>query len=283
MLIILQDHKMLNEKERDWIYCHAYLPEHLPDYVGAVSATEPFLLHNYLFFLGKKHLILNGYPLKPSPESPAQIYDSICKRYQPSTVAVIAPQIWLPRDQFEKRSTDSYYRIDLPPVKTDPTVAYMVRRAQKELQISQGRFGREHKKIIKGFLATHPLDREHKFLFKQIPRYLKDSAWAILLEARKNIDLVAYSILDIGSSNYAFYLFNFRSRKVNVPGASDLLFNEMLRVAQSKGKKAINLGLGINDGIRRFKEKWGGLPFLSYASALIHREPVNLGGLAKKL
>jgi hypothetical protein len=68
-----------------------------------------------------------------------------------------------------------------------------------------------------------------------------------------------------------------------VPGASDLLFNEMVKLAQSEGKQAINLGLGIHPGIRRFKEKWGGQPFLAHNSVLIHRKPALLGKLANKL
>ena len=47
---------MLNDQERAKIYRHAYLPEHLPDYVAAVSGSEPFLHHDYLYFFGQKHL-----------------------------------------------------------------------------------------------------------------------------------------------------------------------------------------------------------------------------------
>jgi hypothetical protein len=38
----------------------------------------------------------------------------------------------------------------------------------------------------------------------------------------------------------------------------------MIRWTQEQGKITINLGLGVNEGIRRFKEKWGGVPFLTY-------------------
>ena len=48
-------------------------------------------------------------------------------------------------------------------------------------------------------------------------------------------------------------------------------------------KKAVNLGLGINSGIRRFKEKWGGAPFLKYSSVFVDKREVDLGRLAKKL
>jgi hypothetical protein len=57
----------------------------------------------------------------------------------------------------------------------------------------------------------------------------------------------------------------------------------MVDISHSKGKKAINLGLGINSGIRRFKEKWGGVPFLTSEAAVVHRETLDLERLAKKL
>ncbi|MCP4626939.1 MAG: hypothetical protein GY850_26030 [bacterium] len=275
---------MLSDQERKWIYRHAYLPEHLPDYVGAVSGAEPFLHRNYLYFLGKKHLIFNGYPLDSDSDPPSQIYDFICERFQPTTVAVIASPIWLPAEQYEHQTVDSYYRLDLPLTSIDAAVAYMLRRAQRDLQVvSHGRFGKEHKKIIKAFLADHSLHRRQKYLFKHIPQYLKASDSAVLIEARKETELVAFNIVDLGAADYAFYLFSFRSSKINVPGASDLLLHEMVNQAQTKGKKAVNLGLGVNAGIRRFKEKWGGVPFLPYVSAMIRRGPVDLGGLAKKL
>jgi hypothetical protein len=274
---------MLNDQEIKWIHRQAYLPEHLPDYVRAVSGAEPFLHRNYLYFLNKKHLIFNGYPLESDADPPARIYDFICERCQPTTVAVIASAIWLPAEQYEQLTTDSYYRLELPLTPLDATVAYMLRRAQSELKVTRGSFGKEHKKIIKAFLAGHNFTRQQKYLFKHIPQYLKASNSAVLFEARRDKELVAFNIVDLGAADFGFYLFSFRSGKINVPGASDLLFHEMVNLVQTEGKKAVNLGLGVNAGIRRFKEKWGGVPFLPYVSAMIRRGPVDLGGLAKKL
>ena len=104
-----------------------------------------------------------------------------------------------------------------------------------------------------------------------------------MFEARRGKELAAFNIVDLGSANYAFYLFSFRSHKIKVPGASDLLFHEMVKLAHAAGKKAVNLGLGVNAGIRRFKEKWGGAPFLNYSSVLIDKREVDIGSLAKKL
>ena len=94
---------------------------------------------------------------------------------------------------------------------------------------------------------------------------------------------MAFNIVDLGAADYAFYLFSFRSSKINVPGASDLLFHAMVNLAQTEGKKAVNLGLGVNAGIRRFKEKWGARPFLNYSSVLVDKREVDIGRLAKKL
>ena len=99
---------MLTDQERKWIYRHAYIPEHLPDYVGAVSGAEPFLHDKYLCFFGKKHLIFNGYPLGPDSDPPGRIYDILCERFQPTTVALIASTIWLPAEQYAQQATDSY-------------------------------------------------------------------------------------------------------------------------------------------------------------------------------
>jgi uncharacterized protein YbaP (TraB family) len=41
----------------------------------------------------------------------------------------------------------------------------------------------------------------------------------------------------------------------------------MLESARSRGKRYIHLGLGVNEGITRFKRKWGGMPALSFQSA----------------
>jgi hypothetical protein len=274
---------MLTDREIQWIYRRAYLPEHLPDYVGAVSGAEPFLHENYLYFLKKKHLIFNGYPLEPDPGSPSRAYEIICERFEPATVSVMAPALWLPSEKCEHQATDSYYRLDLPPTPPDAAVSYMLRRARRELTVSPGSFGKEHKKIVKSFLAGRNFKHRQKYLYKRIPRYVKVSSSAVLFEARKAGELVAFNIVDRGAADYAFYLFSFRSGKIDVPGASDLLFHEMVNLAQTEGKKAVNLGLGVNAGIRRFKEKWGGVMFLPYVSAMIHRGPVDLGGLAKKL
>jgi hypothetical protein len=275
--------KMLSNQDFGHIYRHAYIPEHLPDYVEAISSAKPHLIENHLCFIRNNHLVFIGYSLSGDNRDSARAYAAACDGFQPSSAAIIAPQLWEIEEPFEKQPTDRYYRLDLPLGAMSAGVAYMVRRAEKDLAVGSGKFGREHKKLIKGFLSKHDLSAPQQYIFKHIHGYLKRSPTGRLLEARKNGRLAAFTIVDLGSADSAFYLFNFRSTKGDVPGASDLLFREMVNLAQAEGKKTLNLGLGINTGIRRFKEKWGGMPFLPYASALVHRKPSDLGSLAKKL
>ena len=274
---------MLSSEELNRIYRQAYLPEHLPEYVEAISGAQAHLLGNYLCFTRKAHLIFIGYPLGVNSDDTARAYSSACEQFEPSTVALIAPDIWLPPAGIEMQSRDSYYRCRLPLEKIEPKTAYMVRRAQRELTLGHGSFQKEHKKLIKAFLKAHRLTAEQTYLYQHIDRYLKHSSTGRILEARRRDVLVAFTVVDLGSADYAFYLFNFRSHRENVPGASDLLLKSMLDLAQSEGKKAVNLGLGIHQGIRRFKEKWGGAPFLPYHSAWVHRKVPDWGELAQKL
>jgi hypothetical protein len=274
---------MLSIEERNLVYQRAYLPEHLVDYVESISGAEAYLCHNHLCFIRGEHLIFIGYPLGTGVDT-SQAYELACKRFQPVTVVVITPQLWFSPQECQNRSEDAYYRLELPLPCYHPDIAYMVRRAARELQVIPGRFGREHERLVREFLSTHKLTPEQKLIFKHMPRYLACSETARLLEARtKGGSLVAFTVTDLGAAGYAFYLFNFRSTKGNIPGASDLLFHEMIRLAQESGKGAINLGLGVNPGIRHFKEKWGATQFLPYISCLLRRQPPPLSGLLDKL
>ncbi len=270
---------MLNPEEENYIYDHAYVPEHLPHYVQSISGAEPFLHKCHVCFVLQRHLIFVGYPLQDQNVELEGIFESACDRFRAETVAFIGsnipPQIGLRQDHAE----DMYYRLDLPLKGLKQDVAYMIRRAGRELRVSEGIFGDEHKALVDSFSLERKLGPGHQEIFNKLPSYLNHSKTARLIEARKGEDLAAFNIVDLGSAYYMFYMFNFRSLVINVPGASDLLFYEMARLAETQGKRSMNLGLGMTPGVRRFKEKWGAVPFLVYASALIRRQ--NRGLLAR--
>ena len=274
---------MLTNAERHKIYQHAYLPEHLTDYVEAVSGANPFLIEQFLCFHRRRHLVFIGYPLGDENADIQQAYAAACREFQPSTVALICGESWVPEKDHQKQTADVYYQLKLPLAEVPADAAYMVRRAAKELTFRKGNFSKEHRKLIKSFVRSHDLTEEQRYIFRHIPDYLKRSTSAHLLEARKENTLVAFTVVDTGAADYAFYVFSFRSSRIHVPGASDLLFHEMVKLAVHEHKKVINLGLGVHAGIRRFKEKWGGTPFLAHNSVLLLRGTMELGDIANKL
>ena len=76
--------------------------------------------------------------------------------------------------------------------------------------------------------------------------------------------MAAFYVVDLAAKNFATYVIGCHSKRNYVQGASDLLFFEMINMSIESGKKYMHLGLGVNEGIRQFKEKWGGMPTRKY-------------------
>lgn len=268
---------MLSSADRDLIYQKAYLPEHLWVYVEAISGGRAHLHGSYLCYECGDHLLFVGYSLGSPAMDVAEAFRSAWQRFAPATAAVIAPEVKVSSPYVEIQAPDDYYRMQLPSHPAPPKVANMLRRADRELQVVSGRFQWEHRRLVNEFIKTHPLSAEQIFIFKRIGEYLKRSKTARVLEARKGARLAAFSIVDLDAADCAFYMFNFRSSKTFVPGASDLLFHHMLQLAQSEAKQVVNLGLGLHPGVRRFKEKWGGRPFIRHCPAMVFRDKPKAG------
>jgi hypothetical protein len=263
---------MLSNRQRQRLFRQAYVPEHLPEYVTAISGAQPELHGDYLCYTRDRHLLFVGYPLGKQSGDTAAAYESACQRFRPHTIALIAPANWLESRSDEDRTTDYYYRLELPLGQPDSAIAYMLRRARREIQIVEGRYGAEHRKLVESFISSHEVMPEHRYIFNRIGAYLDNSRSTRLLEARKKGALVAFTIVDLGSTNYGYYMFHFRSLADPVPGASDCLFYEMVIISEHAQKKALNLGLGISAGNRRFKQKWGGSPFLPHTSTVVRKK-----------
>jgi hypothetical protein len=259
---------MLTLAEEQRILRHAYVAEHVPGYVSAVSGAEPFLLGDYLCFRVQEFLLVNGYPLETSFDETvlSRTIESAVSRFKPRHVAVIAPKIPEGVAAGRVRERDECYRLDLSRVTRDAKLRNMLRRASRDARVECSHDLREeHLSLIAEFLDTHPVNGEIKYIFGQIPAYVSAVPTARVFSARDGTGaLVAFDVTEFGARDYAFYQFNFRSRTHAVPGASDLLLDAVIAAARSEGRRALNLGLGINPGVRHFKEKWGGEPFLPY-------------------
>lgn len=265
---------MITPEQSTYIEAHAYVPEHLPAYVTVISPTEPFLVDDFVVYVGQDRLIFIGYSLdeQSDQDEMTKALDQATARFKPTVISVTAPVVLASLTDWVQSSSDFYYRLDLSTLSVPQKVRNMLRRANREISVAQSkRWNKEHKRLVDDFLRSHRLPEATQYIFKQIPEYVKsNTAW--LFEARNSRDeLVAFDVAEFGARHYAFYMFNFISRQRYVPGASDLLLSKVIEQAKTEDKRYINLGLGINPGVTFFKTKWGGIPFLPYTACLHER------------
>ncbi len=267
---------MITAAQAAHIERHAYLPEHVPEYVTAVSQAEPFLFGDYLVYGKKGHVIFIGYPLEEAPDEKrlGKALAEATRRFRPESVSLIAPAIppYLP--QGAPSPPDHYYRLDLSSLRRSQKLRNMVNRSARDLAVvKRTRFDQEHRGMVDAFLARRLVAQGTEFIFRRIDAYLSSATTASIFEARTGDgELAAFDIADFGPRDYALYMFNFRSESRYIPGASDLLLSAVIEQAVAEGKRYINLGLGVNPGVIFFKRKWGSEPFLHYAFHL-YRPP----------
>jgi hypothetical protein len=279
---------MITASQQNYISDHAYIPEHIPQYVTAISQAEPFLFGDFLGYAKKGHFTFVGYPLKePFEENRLRsaLGDGI-KRFHPESVSLIAPSVPSSINDRMHPPSDHYYRLDLSSISISQKLRNMLKRADRELSVERSNpFDEEHRKMIAEFLKTHPVDEAGGFIFNRINEYLSSSPNVRVFDARNEKgELVAFDVAEFTPKDYALYMFNFGSEARYVPGASDLLLSEVIKQAKAESKKYINLGLGINPGVTFFKKKWGAVAFLPYASCMYHpQRKENLDALLQKL
>ena len=260
---------MLAPEEKKYILNRAYVPEHAVGLMTRLSGGEPFLNEGYFCCLKGHWLIIVGYPLAGGFKLSRleDFYSRITQKFRPRTVSLIAPELppKLSLKSHDKES-DSYYTLDIQSLTMKSGLKRVVKKAQSQLNIQCGdRMQQDHHELTQEFIErVKPQPRVKKLLLK-MPDYLSNTEHSILLNAwNDDKKLVAYYVVDLAVKKFSTYVIGCHSKINYVPGASDLLCYEMIRISRDRGKSYIHLGLGVNEGIRRFKKKWGGKPTLKY-------------------
>jgi hypothetical protein len=260
---------MITHENEEYILARAYVPEHIISLMVLISKGEPFLIEDHLGFVKDNWLILVGYPLDGNffQERCESILKQAVETFRPEYFWFIGPEIPASLlDSCKERQTDQYYRLDLEQTNSKPSLQRAADKASKELTVERGHsISKEHEALIEELLKREKLPPRIKELYRAMPDYVAHSSSACVLNARdKRGELCAFFVVELAAKKFATYVLGSYSKKHYVPHASDLLFLEMIRLTYEHGKNIINLGLGVNEGIRRFKEKWGGIPFLNY-------------------
>ncbi len=260
---------MISRREEEYIREKAYVPEHVIPLMVGISQAEPFILEDYLFFRKDDGLILIGYPLGGTfqEDAFADFLQKIRQEFEPAFLSFIAPAI--PGDlegDLRERETDEYYRLNLPQPAIKPGLRREVGKAALALRVETSRaWLPEHAALTREFLQEANLPPRVRELYLRMPALLAYSETSLVLSARdKEEDLAAFFVVESGAARFSVYVVGCHSHRKYTPHASDLLFQEMIRAAAGQKKEYLHLGLGVNEGIRRFKRKWGGIPSLHY-------------------
>jgi hypothetical protein len=222
-----------------------------------------------LIFVKDNWLILVGYPLEGnfSQERCERILEQAVETFRPEYLWFIGPETPPSlQGSCKERQTDQYYKFDLNRTKLKPSLQRVADKASKELIVERSHsISKEHEGLISELLKREKLPPRLRELYRAMPDYVAHSSTACVLNARdKNGKLCAFFVVELGAKNFSTYVLGSHSKKHYVSHASDFLFLEMIKLTREHGKNTVNLGLGVNEGIRRFKEKWGGIPFLNY-------------------
>lgn len=260
---------MITPEEKQYILSQAYVPEHAVDLITRLSGGEPFLSGDYFCCLKGHWLIIVGYPLAGDFKLSRleDFYERITKKFSPRTVSLIAPE--LPPKlsvQSHEKESDRYYTLDIQGLTIKSNLMRAVKRAQSQLTIQCGtRMQDDHHELAQEFIERVKPPPRVKELLLKMPNYVVNTEHSIVLNAwNDNKKLVAYYVVDLAVKKFSTYVIGCHSKINYVPGASDLLCYEMIRISKQHGKRYIHLGLGVSEGIRRFKKKWGGRPTLKY-------------------
>jgi len=259
----------LNPSELDAILKRATVPEHSVLFMQSMSGGEPFVAGPYLFFAAEDWLIAVGYPL--SDETSGKGFDQALaeavRRSRARTCWAIGPS--LPdRLKAYGQAHDNYYVLSTD-AKVPPRLERLAEKTSGLLRLEEGHtFTAAHRRLWAEFVGRAALPSNVRELFAKTEAVLQKTSGLVLLNAwDPHGHLAACLLLDTAPRAFLTYLIGAHSRTHYTPYASDLLFREMIRIARRQGKAFIHLGLGVNEGIRRFKTKWGGAPALPYEMA----------------
>jgi hypothetical protein len=260
---------MLSDQEKAHILDQAYVPEHCVRLMTQVSGGEPFLIDNFFMCLNKNWLILVGYPLEDNftVDRLEAILAKVKKNFRPDFISLIAPQ--MPSSLAavcRERQSDIYYTLETRnPIMRGP-LKRNLKKARQNLRVEfSHRMQGAHQELMHEFVARNGLPERVKRLFFKMPDFVACSDKAHVLNAWDKKDkLAAFYVVDFEARRFSNYIIGCYSQKNYVLGASDLLLFELINLSREHDKLYIHLGLGVNPGIRRFKEKWGGVPKRRY-------------------
>lgn len=272
------------------LHQRAQVPEHSVALMQAASQGQAFVEGDYFFVAADDWLMAIGYPLddvqhtkSPTPHSPENFlscarrydHDAFEKALNAALERTGARDCWAigpnvpPRLQEHITEKDTFYLLaaDAPlPARLRGPIA----KAESVLRIEHSReFSPAHRRLWAEFMGRKALKPTVRELFARTPHIMADDDNALYLlnawDAAGN--LAACLLMDYSAAHFSSYIIGAHSQSHYSPHAADALFAAMLVETRRRGQSFVHLGLGVNEGIARFKRKWGGQAVLPYVLA----------------
>ncbi len=253
----------------------ANVPEHSVHFMQAVSGGKTLVINDYLCFTDDDWLTIIGYPLRGeySHTDFLQAKNEAIQKTKASSCFVVAPDL-PPTLEANIDERDDFYTLkttaQIPPRLKNP-----IAKAAQKLRVEMSNaFTPEHRRLWTEFMSRVPLNNKVRSLFASTSYILSQKTTQVyLLNAWDSENhLVASLLLDFAPEKFCSYILGAHSKTHYTPHAADLLFAHMLTISKEKNKEYIHLGLGVNEGISRFKKKWGGVKTLPFIMASWHEQ-----------
>ena len=246
----------------------AVVPEQVVAYVSAVAGSRPRMAGPCIGYDSEGEFVLVGYPLH-DPRDEGAMAEAVEQALQiPGLrrLTVIGPARPASAPAGSRVEEDWYYALPVPPPEPAQKLRNLLQRASRELAVERGSpWGEDHLNLVRRYLDERPLAPGTRHIFARLSSYLAASPGSLLFSARlADGRLAAFAVGEFASLHTALFMFCFRDVRLAPPGSSDLLLSELLEEAGRRGHKRMNLGLGVNEGIRFFKRKWGAVDFLPF-------------------
>ncbi len=260
---------MLTIEEKKQLLDKAYIPEHVVGLMTHVSGGEPFLIDDYFCCHRGDWIILVGYPLSHEfvVSDLEDTLEKIIERFRPKYFSLMAPELPAGRNAAcRERESDYFYTLKSEDVQLKGGLRRIVNKAKELLTVEQGcKMRDEHQTLSAEFIRRAKPPTRVRDLLLKMPGYVGHAEGSAVLNAwDAKGKLSAFYVVDNSAKDFTSYVIGCHSKKHYVTGASDLLCFKMIEMSRELGKRYIHLGLGVNEGIRRFKKKWGGIPSRKY-------------------
>jgi hypothetical protein len=235
----------------------------------SLSGGEPFLSDDYFCCCKDDWVILIGYPFQHEFvfDKFEVVLEKVKRKFRAGHISIIVPE--LPRrlgGRCREKDSDAYYTLNSRHPVISSAVKRNLRKAGRRLTVERAaQMGDAHHQLMQEFIKRVSPPLRVKELFFKMPQYVASARHAFVLNAWDSKQtLAAFYVVDLAARDFANYIVGCYSKLNYVLGASDLLLFELIKMSAEYGKDYIHLGLGVNSGIRRFKEKWGARPTRSY-------------------